>query len=548
MNRRVINIIFFIFLPLFILILVEKYLSGIITAEPKYLFFQTIIHNTLAASPILIVLILMTIFHIGGQYAGPAGLITGLIVSTLCFGATTQVLQVSQEKGFLLSLFVIAVFLPALFLYNTINKANGIQAIAQALGTLITDRGMLLIVTAWAFSSMLEGLAGFGLPVAIVSPMLVGMGVDPITAVTSVAVGHAWSVTFGDMGVVFQTLTALVMVDPLQLAGTVTTMLGIACLFCGLGAANIFKRLDRWPVVIVLAFIMGFVQYFLAVTKLPALAGFLAGLAGVCSGIVINRIWFTDKKVVRDVLKYSLPLRSALISYGSLALMMILINLVQPIHSVLAKTTWRVSFPSVTTLTGFFTPEKINQTYQPLLHPGTTILLIALLSYLLNRMLRLYTKTNLANIAAITLSSALPAIIGIFSMVGLSTLMDHSGMNILLANLLSSIFYNSFSIVSPFIGMLGAFATGSNNNSNVLFASLQEGIAAILKISPGIIVAAQTTGGSLGSMIAPAKIIVGLSTVDKKGQEGEVLRRTIPYGLGIGLAMGIITFIMVRVM
>ncbi|MEI6291266.1 MAG: L-lactate permease, partial [Chloroflexota bacterium] len=377
---------------------------------------------------------------------------------------------------------------------------------------------------------------------------LVGMGVDPITAVTSVAVGHAWSVTFGDMGVVFQTLTALVRVDPLQLAGTVTTMLGIACLFCGLAAANIFKRLDRWPVVIVLAFIMGFVQYFLAVTKLPALAGFLAGLAGVFSGIVINRIWFTDKKVVRDVLKYSLPLRSALISYGSLALMMILINLVQPIHSVLAKTTWGVSFPSVTTLTGFFTPEKINQTYQPLLHPGTTILLIALLSYLLNRMLRLYTKTNLANIAAITLSSALPAIIGIFSMVGLSTLMDHSGMNILLANLLSSIFYNSFSIVSPFIGMLGAFATGSNNNSNVLFASLQEGIAAILKISPGIIVAAQTTGGSLGSMIAPAKIIVGLSTVDKKGQEGEVLRRTIPYGLGIGLAMGIITFIMVRVM
>ena len=374
------------------------------------------------------------------------------------------------------------------------------------------------------------------------------MGVDPITAVTSVAVGHAWSVTFGDMGVVFQTLTALVRVDPLQLAGTVTTMLGIACLFCGLAAANIFKRLDRWPVVIVLAFIMGFVQYFLAVTKLPALAGFLAGLAGVFSGIVINRIWFTDKKVVQDGLKYSLPLGSALISYGSLALMMILINLVQPIHSVLAKTTWGVSFPSVTTLTGFFTPEKINQTYQPLLHPGTTILLIALLSYLLNKLLRLYTKTNLANIAAITLSSALPAIIGIFSMVGLSTLMDHSGMNILLANLLSSIFYNSFSIVSPFIGMLGAFATGSNNNSNVLFASLQEGIAAILKISPGIIVAAQTTGGSLGSMIAPAKIIVGLSTVDKKGQEGEVLRRTIPYGLGIGLAMGIITFIMVRVM
>ncbi len=548
MNRRAVNIFIFLFLPLLILIVIEKYLSGVIDSQPNFLITQTIIRNILAASPIIIVLLLMTVFHIGGQYAGPTGLLAGVITATLTFGATFQVLQVSQEKGIILSLFVTAVFLPALFLYNTVNKANGIQAVSQALGSLISDRGILLIVIAWAFSSMLEGLAGFGLPVAIVSPMLVGLGVDPITAVTAVAVGHAWSVTFGDMGVVFQTLTALVKVDPLQLAGNVTTMLGIACLFCGLAVAKIFNRLDRWPVVVILALIMGFVQYFLAVTKLPVLASFLAGLAGVSGGILINRIWFNKNTAIQNKLKITRPLRSALISYGSLALVMILINLVQPIHSFLAKTTWSVSFPSVSTVYGFITPEKLNQVYQPFLHPGTTILIIALMSYLLNQYLHLYSKTSLANIVSITFSSALPAIIGVFSMVGLSTLMDHSGMNIMLANLLSSIFYNSFSIVSPFIGMLGAFATGSNNNSNVLFASLQEGIAAILKISPGIIVAAQTTGGSLGSMIAPAKIIVGLSTVDKKGYDGEVLRRTIPYGLGIGLAMGIITFIMVRVM
>jgi lactate permease len=92
--------------------------------------------------------------------------------------------------------------------------------------------------------------------------------------------------------------------------------------------------------------------------------------------------------------------------------------------------------------------------------------------------------------------------------------------------------------------MIGAFATGSNNNSNILFGPLQEGIAAMLKLSPAVIVAAQTTGGSLGSMIAPAKIIVGCSTVGLQSQDGNVLRKTIPYGIVIGLLVGGITLLL----
>ena len=131
-------------------------------------------------------------------------------------------------------------------------------------------------------------------------------------------------------------------------------------------------------------------------------------------------------------------------------------------------------------------------------------------------------------------------------MVGLSTLMDHSGMTFQLAELFSSLFGSLFPLVSTYIGMLGAFATGSNNNSNVLFAPLQEKIALILNLSPAMIVAAQTTGGSLGSMIAPAKVIVGCSTVGLQGRDGEVLKITILYGLLIGLVMGVVTLVLIR--
>ena len=552
MIRQLRQIALYVFFPLLILLVLNRFAAG-----------PTLIYRyILAAAPILVVLIIMTIFRVGGQVAGPVGLLTGVLVASQSFGLTLDVLWVSQAKGILLSLFVIAVFLPALFLYNVVNHAGGIRALALTLESLITDRGILLIVIAWAFSAMLEGLAGFGLPVAIVSPMLVGLGVEPILAVAAVAVGHAWSVTFGDMGVVFQTLVALVKGDATSLASTVTIMLGIAGLFCGLAVAHMFKRLDRWPVVIVLAGLMGFIQYFCAVSQLSALASFLAGLSGVVGGILINRFWFRAAKTqavstaIPESLEADKPqpesvsrsLKSALLSYGALALMMAVINLILPFRYELGKVIWSVSFPAVETLNGFVTAAKHNQTYQPLLHPGTTILLVALVSFYLNRRARFYNSTNLWSILSITFKTATPAMVGILAMVGLSTMMDHTGMNLLLANLLSNIFYNAFPVVSPLIGMLGAFATGSNNNSNVLFASLQEGIALILKISPGIIVSAQTTGGSLGSMIAPAKIIVGLSTVNRRGQDGDVLRKTIPYGLGIGLLMGLVTLILTKIM
>ncbi len=117
----------------------------------------------------------------------------------------------------------------------------------------------------------------------------------------------------------------------------------------------------------------------------------------------------------------------------------------------------------------------------------------------------------------------------------------------LLAQGLAALVGSAFPLVSPLIGMLGAFATGSNNNSNVLFAPLQKSVAALLSMDPRVLLSAQTAGGALGSMIAPAKIIVGCSTVGLKGREGDVLRRTLLYGLGIGLLVGLLALLAAQV-
>ena len=108
----------------------------------------------------------------------------------------------SQAKGLLLSAFVLAVMWPALFLFHWNDQSGGIAGVARLLEGAIPNRGMCRVLLAWSLSGLLEGLAGFGLPIAVVAPMLAALGVPPLSAVAAVAVGHSWAVTFGDMGVI----------------------------------------------------------------------------------------------------------------------------------------------------------------------------------------------------------------------------------------------------------------------------------------------------------------------------------------------------------
>ena len=85
--------------------------------------------------------------------------------------------------------------------------------------------------------------------------------------------------------------------------------------------------------------------------------------------------------------------------------------------------------------------------------------------------------------------------------------------------------------MAPFIGALGPFITDSNNNANVLFAALQMRTAELLGLSIPKILGAQTAGGSLGSVLAPAKVIVGCSTVGLGDNESAVMGKILYYGI-----------------
>jgi lactate permease len=83
--------------------------------------------------------------------------------------------------------------------------------------------------------------------------------------------------------------------------------------------------------------------------------------------------------------------------------------------------------------------------------------------------------------------------------------------------------------------------TGSNTNSNVVFGALQQRMAELLGFSVAVILAAQTAGAGLASVLAPTKVVVGTSTAGMAGREGEVMRKLIIYTVLILLLASLLT-------
>jgi lactate permease len=113
--------------------------------------------------------------HWGGSKAGPAGWLVSVLVAVLFFGSGGNLLLVAWGKAVLLAWFVLYIIWMALFLYHTVNEAGVIAVIGEELPSLARDRPAQALLIAWLFGSFLQGATGFGLPAAVVAPLLLGM-------------------------------------------------------------------------------------------------------------------------------------------------------------------------------------------------------------------------------------------------------------------------------------------------------------------------------------------------------------------------------------
>lgn len=499
----------------------------------------------LASLPILLILILMLALRWNAARAGVAGWLCAIIVAIWGFGSGARLLGYAHAKALLLTLDVLLIIWNAFLLYRVTDEAGTIRMLSELIPKITVDRGMQALLVGWAFASFLQGVGGFGVPTAVTAPLMVGLGFHPVTAVAIPSIGHAWSVTFGSLASSFQALQSATDFAWQDLAPASAAFLACACLACGLAVAHLaggWSSIRRHGVrILVMAAAMGGSQYLLATIGLWSIAGLGGSTAGLAAGLLLA----SSPKGERDKQPLWKPDRNLVLTLsGYVALVVItLIIQIPAIYERLDLLAIRVAFPALSTNLGFTTPAGYGRQIYLLRHAGSILAYSSALTYWLYCRTGLLERGSGRKIILSTVKRMTPSSFGILMLVSMAVTMSHAGMTEALASGIAASVGGLYPFVSPWIGALGAFMTGSNTNSNVVFAQLQLRTAQVIGLSAPIILAAQTAGGALGSVIAPAKIIVGSLTAGLEGQEGHVLRRMSVYTILLVSLISILAWI-----
>lgn len=499
----------------------------------------------IASVPILVILVLMIGFRWGAARAGAAGYLTAFIIAVVFFGAGANVLAYAHTKAFILSVDVLFIIWAAYLLYRVTDEAGAIKTIGRLLPSLTSDRGMQALLIGWVFASFLQGAGGFGVPVAVTAPLLIGLGFTPLSAVVIPSIGHGWAVTFGSLGSSFNALLSATGLEAAALAPLSALYLGLACVLIG---PMVAYAADGWSGVkrlllpaLVIGIVMGIAQFAVAAgAGLWNLGAFTGGLAGLAISMWVVRWGGAGGGIERSERK---PLFLALSAYIVLIPITVTILLIPPIKEWLGQVSIQVQFPEMVTALGYVSPAGTNRPIRIFIHPGAILIYTSLVAFFIYKHAGLYKAGVGKSILQATVRGMMSSSLSIVLMVAMATIMQSSGMTEALAQGLVNVVGAAFPLIAPWIGGIGAFMTGSNTNSNVVFAALQMRTAELLTYSVPAILAGQTAGAAITSVVAPTKVVVGASTAGMEGKEGEVLRALIGYILILVIFISILTIL-----
>ncbi|MCK5128480.1 MAG: L-lactate permease, partial [Clostridiales bacterium] len=426
----------------------------------------------------------------------------------------------------------------------------------------------------WMFGAFIEGAAGFGTPAALAAPLLVGLGFPPLAAAMSTLVFNTSPVAFGAVGT--PTLAAIAQVEPYlasgeiinfgqQLTRWVAGLHGVVGLFMplvGLMMITFFfgekKSIKPALKAAPFAFFAGicFVvpmnvfAWFMG----PELASMLAGFLGLILVVLAAKKrfltpkdnWdFGEKHKIKMLQKdqtATMSMKRAWLPYILIAGLLVITRLPQ-----LPFLQWIKSVQ-------FIVPNILNSglDYQmkPLFIPGVMpFMFVAVLTIFMHKMKKKQVQKAWSDTVNQIAGAAVALIFGVAVVqVMLNSGNNTSGMDSMLttmAKALADISGAAYPIFSPFLGMLGAFISGSNTVSNILFTSLQYETANMLGLSSVLIVSLQVLGGGIGNMICVNNVVAVCATVDITGKEGMLIKRNIIPSLAYALIAGIIVSIVI---
>ena len=522
-----------------------------------------VLNVVLAAVPIaiLIVTMLVPVLKWSAPRAGSVSWLAAAGLALFVFGADERVLAISSSKGLSLSLFVLSIIWTSVMLYNVIEGLNGVTVIGRTITGLVRDPLAQALVVGWAFSGLIQGVAGFGLPIAVVAPFMVMIGFRPATAVAITLVGHAWAVTFGSLGSSFYTIQLVSGLDERALGVQMAAMFAVPTILTGFAVAHLQGGLASVRRGALAILVMGaamslgvFITAFLGAYQ-------VASVVGALTGCVVGW-WAARQPIFRlggesdddepaeertpDKAGGGMGFHLAFLPYYALFGLSLLSQL-PPVRDMGAGIFFGLDYPPTETALGFAVDGQDDYAKIKLLsHPATLIGASMLIAYLGYRSEKIPMRDVIRSAALKTYDQAVPNSVGMAMMVMMALIMTDTGMTALLGSAIAKGTGTLFPIFSPYIGVLGSFMTGSNTNSNAMFGALQVETAAALGIGLVTIAATQSIGGSLGSSVAMSKVMAGTAVVDLGGREREVLMKTIPYCLALVLVVGVQAWVIIN--
>src|ERR1700741_2448638 len=137
-----------------------------------------LLHWVLAILPIVALLVFLVPLRWRAPEAGPMAMFAAGLVAVLAFRTPWDTLAVAGAKGVWDAIFILYVIWPALLLYQITKQAGAYDALRQGIAKFSRNELFVILALSWVFASFLQGIAGFGAPVAVVVPLLIEQRYD----------------------------------------------------------------------------------------------------------------------------------------------------------------------------------------------------------------------------------------------------------------------------------------------------------------------------------------------------------------------------------
>ena len=171
---------------------------------------------------------------------------------------------------------------------------------------------------------------------------------------------------------------------------------------------------------------------------------------------------------------------------------------------------------------------------------GTAIFIAAIVTILTTHHINFSTSGQLLGDA---LKEFWIPIIMICAIIGIAKLMTYGGMTMALGEAVAKT-GSAFPFLSPILGWIGVFMTGSVVNNNTLFSPIQASAGNMIATNSTLLVSANTVGGVMAKLVSPQSIAIATAAVGERGKEAELTKLTLKYSLGLLVFVCIWTFIL----